>query len=70
MDVNQGIVHLLTEFGGSSIEQNGWVIEDATDKQTDAGNDNTQRPKLASGNKDLKMNYICMHTVQGWGLLK
>ena len=54
MDLNQGVLHLLSKFGGSKLNR-WWVIMQTswwlTDTQTDAGDDNTQRPKLASGKK-------------------
>ena len=56
-DLNQGLLHLWSKFGDPSL--NGWwviartnlVTDGLTDGRTDAGNDNTRRPKLASGNK-------------------
>ena len=61
-DLNQGLLHLWSKFGDPSL--NGWWIiartsSWLTDTQTHthththtrAGNDNTRRPKLASGKK-------------------
>ena len=54
---NQGVLLLWSKFGDSSL--NGWQVIARTNKwlphtqthtQTNAGNDNTKRPKLASGN--------------------
>ena len=63
MDLNQVILHLLAKFGVSNL--NAWWVMARTSladthteghthtrAQTDAGNDNTRRAKLASGNKD------------------
>ena len=58
--LNQGVLHLWSKFGDSSL--NGWWVIVRTskwlihthrhmDRHTDAGDDNTQRPKLASGKK-------------------
>ena len=59
-DLNQGLLHLWSKFGDPSL--NGWWViartskclphtqtDGRTHRQTDAGNDNTRRPKLASG---------------------
>ena len=53
-DINQVILHLLAKFGDLSlnasrviVRTNRWLTE--THTHTDAGNDNTRRPKLASG---------------------
>ena len=59
-DLNQGLLHLWSKFGDPSL--NGWWIiartsswltdpQTHTHTHTHAGNDNTRRPKLASGNK-------------------
>ena len=51
-DLNQGVLHLWSKFGDPSL--NGWWViartNLVTDGRTDRGNDNTRRPKLASGN--------------------
>ena len=50
-DLNQGLLHLCTKFGDPSLNR-WWVIARTnlvTDGRTDAGNDNTRRPILASG---------------------
>ena len=60
-DLNQGLLHLWSKFGDPSL--NGlWVIprtnlvtDGLTDGRTDAGNDNTRRPKLASGKNDINI---------------
>ena len=59
-DLNQGILHIWSKFGDSSL--NGWWViartsSWLTDTQTHthAGNDNTRRPKLASG-KNYEFN--------------
>ena len=58
-NLNQGLLLLWSKFGDSSL--NAWQVIARTSKllphtqthrQTDAANDNTRRPKLASG-KDL-----------------
>ena len=58
IDLNQGILHLWSKFGDPRL--NGWRVIARTSwglthtyghTQTDAGNDNTRRPKLASGKK-------------------
>ena len=59
-DLNQGPLHLWSKFVDPSL--NGWCViarrstclpqtqtDGRTHRQTDAGNDNTRRPKLASG---------------------
>ena len=68
-DLNQGLLHLLSKFGEPSL--NGcWVIartskclphtqtDGRTHRQTDAGNGNTRRPKLASGKNDISMGIL------------
>ena len=65
-DLNQGLLQLWSKFGDSSL--NGWWVivrtskwlphtwtDGRTDTQTDAGNDNTRRPKLASGKNECKI---------------
>ena len=60
--LNQVVLHFWSKFGYLSL--NGWQVitrtstwlphtrtDGRTDTQTDAGHDNTRRPKLASGNK-------------------
>ena len=60
-DLNQGLLHLWSKFGDSSL--NGWWVTARTSwwltdrhththTHTHAGNDNTRRPKLASGKND------------------
>ena len=55
-DLNQCALHFWSKSGDSSV--NGWQViaeklgveaHTGTQTQTDAGNDNTRRPKLASG---------------------
>ena len=52
-DLNQGVLHLWSKFGDPSL--NGWWViartNFVTDGRTDRGNDNTRKPKLASGKK-------------------
>ena len=57
-DLNQGILHLWSKFGDPSwngwwviARTSSWLTHGRTHRQTDAGNDNTRRPKLASGTK-------------------
>ena len=73
MDLNQGLLHLWSKFGDPSL--NGFQVIAQTSKwlphtrtgrwtvtKTDAGNDNTRRPKLASGKKTkwkLQILKIC-----------
>ena len=65
-DLNQGLLHLWSKFGDSSL--NGWWVTARTSwwltdrhththTHTHAGNDNTRRPKLASG-KNLQMDDV------------
>ena len=63
-DLNQGLLH--SKFGDPSL--NGWwviartnlVTDGLTDGRTDAGNDNTRRPILASG----KMIEVCKFDIK------
>ena len=59
-DLNQGLLHLWSKFGDPSwnrwwviVRTSSWLTHGRThthtDRFTDAGNDNTRRPKLASG---------------------
>ena len=55
-DLKQGLLHLWSKFGDPSLNgwwvisrTSSWLTHGRTDTQTDAGNDNTRRPKLASG---------------------
>ena len=74
-DLNQGLLHLWSKFGDPSL--NGWWVIARTslwmthgrmDTQKDAGNDNTRRPKLASGNN--KNTCGCLNSIHltksGW----
>ena len=65
-DLNQCILHFWSKFGdhclnGSPViaRTSKWLMHTharaRADTQTDAGNDNTRRPKLASGKKSLVM---------------
>ena len=56
-DLNQGLFHLWSKFGDSSLNgwwviarTSWWLTDRHTHTHTHAGNDNTRRPKLASGN--------------------
>ena len=58
-DLNQGLLHLWFKFGDPSLNwsqviarTSKWLLHTQTHTQTDAGNDNTRRPKLASGKKE------------------
>ena len=56
-DLNQGVLLLWTKFGDPSL--NRWRVIVRTSKclihtHTDTGNDNTRRPKLASGKNKTK----------------
>ena len=58
-DLNQGVLLYWSKFGDSSL--NGWQVIARTSKwlphtQTDAGNDNTRRPKLASGKNGVNFD--------------
>ena len=66
---NQGVLYLWSKFGDSSL--NGWWVIVQTDKWlihihthghndrlTDAGDDNTRRPKLASGENGRYQQYM------------
>ena len=57
-DLYQGLLHLWSKFGDPSLNgwrviarTSSWLTHRRTDTQTDAGNDNTRRPKLALGKK-------------------
>ena len=57
-DLNQGLLHLWSKFGDPSwngwwviARTSLWLMHGWTHTQTDAGNNNTRRPKLASGQK-------------------
>ena len=57
-DLNQGPLHLWSKFGDPSLNGSRviartrkWLTHRQTNTHTDAGNDNTRKPKLASGNK-------------------
>ena len=57
-DLNQGLYHLWSKFGDSSLNgwwviarTSWWLTDRHTHTHTHAGNDNTRRPKLASGKK-------------------
>ena len=55
-DLNQGVLHFWFKFGDSNL--NEWQVIARTSPwltptRTDAGNDNTRRPKLASGKNDV-----------------
>ena len=59
-DLNQGLLHLWCKFGDPSWKgwwviawTSSWLTHGRTHRQTDAGNDNTWRPKLASGKNTL-----------------
>ena len=72
-DLNQGVLHLWSKFGDPSLNgsrviarTSKWLTHRQTDRQThthtDAGNDNTRRPKLASGkNESGTMLIECSH---------
>ena len=62
-DLNQGLLHLCSKFGDSSLNEwwvivrtSPWLIH--THGHTDAGNDNTRKPKLASGKKEMDAKKI------------
>ena len=63
-DLNQGLSHLWSKFGDPSL--NGWWViartNLVTDGRTDAGNDNTQRPILASGRNCEVLYHILVPT--------
>ena len=59
-DLNQGVLHLWSKFGDPSlngrwviVQTSSWLIHThtPTHRPTYASDDNTRRPKLASGNK-------------------
>ena len=76
-DLNQGLLHLWSKFGDPSLngsqviaQTSKWLTHTQTDRQThthtDAGNDNTRRPKLASGKNGIiwtVWNFIGMPVV-------
>ena len=58
-DLNQGLFHLWSKFGDSSLNgwwviarTSWWLTDRHTHTHTHAGNDNTRRPKLASGKNE------------------
>ena len=65
--LNQGLSHLWSKFGDPCLNwwwviarTSSWLTHGRTDTQTDAGNDNTRRPKLASGkNYHSKNAFAC-----------
>ena len=59
-DLNQGLLHFWSKFGDPSwngwwviARTSSWLTHGRTHTQTDAGNDNTRRPKLASGKNNI-----------------
>ena len=55
-DLNQGLLHLWSKFGDPSwngwwviARTSSWLTHGRTHTQTEASNDNTRKPKLASG---------------------
>ena len=61
---------ILAETGDelSRGQARDWRTDGHTHRQTDAGNDNTRRPKLASGNNrpsfvaiEYRLRYLCLH---------
>ena len=59
-DLNQGLLHLCSKFGDSSLNgwwvtarTSWWLTDRHTHTHTHAGNDNTRRPKLASGKNGM-----------------
>ena len=65
-DLNQGLLHLWCKFGDPSLNwcwviarTSKWLPHGRTDTQTDAGNDNTRRPKLASGKNTTAVYFSC-----------
>ena len=59
-DLNQDLLHLWSKFGDPSLNgsqviarTSKWLTHTHTDTHTDAGDDNTRRPKLASGKQTL-----------------
>ena len=71
-DFNQGILHLWSKLGGPSLNV-WWVIaptNSVTDGRTGAANDNTRRPKWASGKNlyiDLFLPYLMIKRVRIFG---
>ena len=58
MALNQGLLHLWSKFGDPSLNgwwiiarTSSWLTDTHTHTYTHTGNDNTRRPKLASGKK-------------------
>ena len=58
-DLNRDLLHLWSKFGDPSLKpwwaiaRTNFVMDGWTEGRTDAGNDNTRRPILASGKKGL-----------------
>ena len=71
-DLNQGLLHLWSKFGDPSLNgsqviarTSKWLTHRQTDRHThthtDAGNDNTGRPKLASGKNPYIWSISLLH---------
>ena len=59
------LLHLWSKFGDPSLNgsrgiarTSKWLIHTHTDTQTDTGNDNTRRPKLASGKHNMSSHDV------------
>ena len=67
-DLNHGILHLWSKFGDSSFngwwiiaQTNSWFMPTHIHGQTDAGKDNTWRPKLVLSKNDTNWNFFMFH---------
>ena len=67
-DLNQGVLHLWSKFADPSLNErwvivrtSSWLTHTLTHRPTDAADDNTRRPKLASG-KNLKFTGSWLHS--------
>ena len=67
-DLNQGVLSLRFKFGDLSLSGTGvivqtsaWLLHTETDTKTDAGDDNTRRPKLTLGK-----NYWFVFLIVWW----
>ena len=67
-DLNQDVLHVWFKFGDSSWNQSQVVARTSswlTPTRTDVSNDNTQRPKLASGKNVWFLNKISFNMFHG-----
>ena len=74
IDLNQCLLHLWSQFGDPRwnwwwviARTSSWLTHGRTHRQTDTGNDNNRRPKLALGNEWVSIiNYIIGWVLSCW----